>query len=583
MPYRAGTPPRRRTAAAFAGLAALALGTATAACGNADASNEPSPPRKGGTLRVLLAGKPTHLDPQQLYAATEANISRLITRTLTTFGSEPGQGASQIVGDLATDTGRPSENNRIWEFTLKPGVKWEDGAPITCAHVKYGVERSFSQLFQDGAKYPARYLDAADTYQGPFVGGNNNGLGLRSIECIDSRTVRFRLKQPVGDFGYTVAMQVFAPVPPEKDTKERYDERPFANGPYKVEDTGQDQIVLVRNGFWDPGTDSVRKAYPDRVVISWNPDVPSVTNQLIESQGEWADAIAVEKDVSPNFVQQVINDPELSARAVHGPTGAVRYFAINTRTIPNETCRRALVYAFNKRKYRAAQGGSAFGDFATAMITPQLKSHRDFDLYNTRTNVEGDVDRAAELIKQAADAGRPCPSKIKIAYPETRDVQRLIPTIIESYQRIGVEVVRAPHPQKGYFATYIGNPNNGLDLMYAGWVPDWANGSAVLPPLFDGRQLKDAEKSKSGSTNFSNLDSKEINDLIDRALAEPDLEKQYALWGQLDEKIQSMAVTIPVLYTKALRMAGGNVRGGFIHPQYGQPDLCALGLADPTA
>jgi peptide/nickel transport system substrate-binding protein len=143
-------------------------------------------------------------------------------------------------------------------------------------------------------------------------------------------------------------------------------------------------------------------------------------------------------------------------------------------------------------------------------------------------------------------------------------------------------VVRAPHPQKGYFASYIGNPDSGLDLMYAGWIPDWANGSSVIPPLFDGRGLAVAAKNKSGSTNFSNLDSKEINNLVDAALAEPSLERQYVLWGQLDEKIQSMAVTIPVLYPKVLKMAGTNVRGGFIHPQFGQPDLSALGLADPT-
>jgi peptide/nickel transport system substrate-binding protein len=43
-----------------------------------------------------------------------------------------------------------------------------------------------------------------------------------------------------------------------------------------------------------------------------------------------------------------------------------------------------------------------------------------------------------------------------------------------------------------------------------------------------------------------------------------------------------MAATIPLLYIKALRMTGTNVRGGFIHPQFGQPDLCAIGLADPA-
>ena len=38
-----------------------------------------------------------------------------------------------------------------------------------------------------------------------------------------------------------------------------------------------------------------------------------------------------------------------------------------------------------------------------------------------------------------------------------------------------------------------------------------------------------AAKNKSGSTNFSNLESKEINDFVDAALAEPSLERQYVL------------------------------------------------------
>jgi peptide/nickel transport system substrate-binding protein len=443
------------------------------------------------------------------------------------------------------------------------------------------VERSFSKLFTDGAKYPSAYLqDNPEPYQGPFVAGNNRGQGLRAIECVDSRSVRFRLKQPVGDFGYTVAMSVFAPVPAAQDTKEAYDRRPFSNGPYKIQEYTDQQLVYVRNSYWDRGTDPVRKAYPDKIITTWDPDSASVTNDLINSEGEWADGIAVEKDVAANFVQQVVNDPALSRRAVAGSTGGVRYFAINTRVQPNPTCRQALIYAFNKRKFRAALGGSVSGDFATSMITPELAAHRDFDPYNSLDNVEGDPDRALALIEQAAKAGKPCPTKIKVAYPETRDTVRAITTVVESYQRIGIEVQRVPYPQKGYFASKIGNPANGNDIMWAGWVPDWANGSAVIPALFDGRQIP--KDGGSGNTNFSNLNDKEVNQLIDDALAESRLDVQYTLWGRLDEKIQSMAVTIPVLYNKALRMAGTNVRGGFIHPQFGQPDLCALGLADPS-
>jgi len=214
------------------------------------------------------------------------------------------------------------------------------------------------------------------------------------------------------------------------------------------------------------------------------------------------------------------------------------------------------------------------------MITPELKAHKQFDLYNSLSNVEGDPDKALELIKQASTSGKPCPTKIKVSYPDSKINQRVISTVVESYQRIGIEAQRAPYPQKTYYTKDVGNPANGNDLIFSGWIPDWANGSAVIPPLFDGRAIP--KDGGSGNVNFSNLKDNDVNRLIDEALAESNLDRQYILWGELDEKIQSMGVAIPVLYTKALRMAGSNVRGGFIHPQFGQPDLAALGLGDPT-
>src|SRR5947207_14883893 len=316
---RPGRPRRRATGI----LLALAMAASGAACSTAGAQDRAdSTPKRGGTLRVMIGDAPAHLDPQQLYDTTGANLSRVLNRTLTTFRAEPGAAASQIVGDLATDTGRPSDGNKTWDFRLKAGVKWEDGSPVTCNDVKYGVERSFSKLFTDGAKYPSQYLEPnQDPYQGPFVGGNNNGAGLNSIECVDSKNIRFHLRQPVGDFGYTVAMSVFAPVPPTKDSKEQYDKRPYSNGPYKIEESTGKHITLVRNPFWDRATDEVRKAYPDRIEIAWNADTAAVTNDIINSDGANADTVAIEKDVAPNFVQQVINDPDLSKRTIAGSNG----------------------------------------------------------------------------------------------------------------------------------------------------------------------------------------------------------------------------------------------------------------------
>ena len=47
----------------------------------------------------------------------------------------------------------PNADATSWSFTLRDGITWQDGKEITCADVKYGVERSFSSLFSVAQPY----------------------------------------------------------------------------------------------------------------------------------------------------------------------------------------------------------------------------------------------------------------------------------------------------------------------------------------------------------------------------------------------------------------------------------------------
>jgi peptide/nickel transport system substrate-binding protein len=578
---------RRRLAQRLLGgfVAAIVLG-GTAACDLAGANSAPEVPKTGGTLYIYAQANFSLLDPQRTYSANEMNVLRLMNRTLTTYRSVPGPAASEIVGDLATDIGRPSENNTVWEFTLKPNLRWEDGSPVTCSQVKYGIERRFSALMDEGAPYPMSYLkDNAKPYEGPWLDNNNNGEGLESITCDDERNIRFELKQPVGDFGYTVALSTFAPVPPDEDEQTEYAKRPFSNGPYKIDKWTDQELVLVRNSWWNASTDQVRKAYPDRIVFRFQEDQSGiVTNQLIEDQGDARNAIQLDGNVAPNFLQQVVNDPDLLRRTVSDPTGAVRYMAINTNRVKDQICREVLIHAFNKRKYRAVNGGSVTGDYATTMIPPQVRAHRKFDIYDSIRNPEGNVTKALELLQDQEQANKPCDRTIRVAFPDTPIRRRLMTTVVEAYQRVDIIVELVPIDPSIYFNSGVGDPTNDYDMMLVGWIPDWANGSAILPPLFHSNVIPPVNPvtgHAAGNVNFSLLRDKQVDSQMDAALAETTPERQWALWGDIDEQIQRKAVTIPILYEKAIRLAGSNVRGGFIHPAFGMPDLCALGLAQP--
>jgi peptide/nickel transport system substrate-binding protein len=559
-------------------VSSLALGLA--ACNSAGETQ--AGPQEGGTLRVVVPGLPSNLDPQRISAAFDANVSRLINRTLTTTKAEGGKASGDLVPDLATDLGRASENNTIWEFKLRDGLKWADGSPITCLQLKYGAERNFA-TFADGLPYARSYLKDNETpYQGPFIGGN--AQGLQSVTCTDAKTIKYVLKHPVGDFNYAVALPVFAPVKEGADSDdEQFNLTPLGNGPYKIKSRGEADLVLVRNEHWSAAVDKTRKAFPDEIVIKADNNIPAITNSLIEDQGEWKDTIMISSDVAPNFVQQVMNDPELLKRTVTGPAGLVRFFAINTKRNPYEKCRQALVQAFNKRKFRQAMGGSLLGDFATSVIPPSNRAYLEFDIYGTFLNGgEGDIDGAKKLLEAAEAAGETCSKDIVVAHadiPATNN--RYMKTLVEMYLELGIRVTFKPVRPADYFATVSNiSQHDKVDMIYAGWIPDWANGSSVIPALFKSSEVGTKDRPQGGS-NYSYLMDPEIDRLIDEAMLQNNIERQYKLWGELDKTLQAKGVTIPIIYGDAIRLYGSNVGGAFIHSAFGMPDLSSLGLLSP--
>ncbi|MGH3823494.1 MAG: ABC transporter substrate-binding protein, partial [Pseudonocardiaceae bacterium] len=109
---------------------------------------------KGGTLRFANSGDWDSLDPADTYYAYAWNFVRLYGRALVMFTSAPGRQGATLVPDLAESLGRSSEDAKTWTYTLRPGVKFEDGTPVTSKDVKYAVERSLDKTtFPNGPTY----------------------------------------------------------------------------------------------------------------------------------------------------------------------------------------------------------------------------------------------------------------------------------------------------------------------------------------------------------------------------------------------------------------------------------------------
>ena len=92
------------------------------------------------------AGDWDSLDTGETYYGYSWNFARNYSRALVMFKSAPGSGSDELVPDLAADLGKASDGGKTWTYTIRKGVKFDDGTPITSKDVTYGVERSTDKV-----------------------------------------------------------------------------------------------------------------------------------------------------------------------------------------------------------------------------------------------------------------------------------------------------------------------------------------------------------------------------------------------------------------------------------------------------
>lgn len=98
--------------------------------------------KKGGTVTYAMSDVPDSFDPGNTYYAYMYNFSRLYARPLMTFKPDAGEKGNTLVPDLASAPGKQSDGGKTWTYTIRKGLKYQDGSPITSKDVKYAVERS---------------------------------------------------------------------------------------------------------------------------------------------------------------------------------------------------------------------------------------------------------------------------------------------------------------------------------------------------------------------------------------------------------------------------------------------------------
>ncbi|MFB7215683.1 ABC transporter substrate-binding protein [Streptomyces sp. NPDC056255] len=565
----------RRVAAA---TAVLVVAAGAAACGPKDnkggdgSSGAAGKPQKGGTLTVLNSKPQDDFDPARLYTSGGGNVPSLVFRTLTTRNRENGAAGAKVVPDLATDLGTPSKNATVWTYTLKDGLKYEDGTAITSADIKYGIERSFAAELSGGAPYLRDWLIGGADYQGPY----KDKKGLDSIETPDAKTIVFHLNKPEGEFPFLATQTQTTPVPKAKDTGTKYEEHPISSGPYKVvknEGDGE-RLILERNPHWSAATDEERKAYPDRIDVRSGLDPAVINQRLSASQGADAAAVTTDTNLGPAELAKVSGDKKLAARVGTGHFGYTNYIAFNPKVKPfdNPKVRQAISYAVDRSSVVNAAGGSSLAEPATTFLPDQAAfGYTPYDHFPAGKN--GNAAKARELLKEA---GYPKGLTVTLTHSNDKDFAtspEIATALQEALKKAGITVKLQGLESNDYSDT-VYNVKSEPGFFLGGWGADWPSGGPFFAPIFDGRQIV-----KSGyNFNSGQLNDPAVNKEIDEINKLTDLDAAAKRWGALDKKVGEQALTVPLFHPVYKRLYGEAVKNVVISDWTGVLDISQVAV-----
>ena len=581
--------PGRLTALALSAVASVAL----AACGgpsttgsgsgggagggssqaeDANGVHNPSD-ATGGTIRMANSGDWDSLDPADTYYAYAWNFVRLYGRSLMMFKSAPGQEGATLVPDLAESAGTPNADSTQWTYTLRQGVKFEDGTPVTSKDVKYAVERSLDKTtFPNGPVYFNDYLDLQG-YTSPYQDSSPDKLGLTAIDTPDDRTIVFKLSKPFSGFDYFAQLPAMMPVPQAKDTGSKYKEHVVSTGPYmfQTNDLGK-SFALVRNTAWDQATDPNRKPLPDRIEVALNVNSDDIDNRLISGD---LDVQIEGSGVGPAAQGRILADQNLKANTDNALLARSWFTFANGEVAPldNVHCRKAVQYAYDRTGYQRAYGGSVGGDIATNLMPPVIPGAEQFDLYPSAGNT-GDLDKAKDELNQC---GQPTGFTTGISYRAERPKEKATAEALQqSLARVGINLEIKPYPLNDYLKLYAGKPDfakaNNLGLMVYGWGADWPDGFGFLSQIVDSRAIR----ATGGNSNLSVRDP-EVDKLIDQAVTTTDTAAREKIWVDVDRKVMDDAYILPGIWAKGLLYRPSNLTNVFITNGFQMYDYLAMG------
>ena len=472
-----------------------------------------SGPKTGGIFNTLWSDPPT-LDPHLVTDGTSYGIVIEVFSGLVRLGNDP---ISPFEPDLA-ESWTVSNDGTVYEFKLRPDIKFSNGDPVTAQDFKWSFER---------AAHPDTASTVAEEFLGDIVGVHDivegNATTAEGIEVIDERTLRLTIDAPkayfIAKLTYPTAF-VLNQNNVESMGRDWVDD-PVSTGPFTLKEyrIGQ-RIRLSRNdNYWD------RKAYLDEVVFNLAGGVAMAMyeNDEIDITGVGLADLERVQDPTEELNKDLVEVP---------PDFAVSYVGFNINEAPFDDVyfRQALNHAVDKQLI-ADQVFSNLVKPAYAIIPPGFPGYSP-DIQG----LEFDADLAKDLLAQSKYADPESRPRIVLTVPGTGGSPGLTTEVVADMwrQTLGIEI----EIQQVEWATYIQDLHRGRLQAWSGlsWQADYPDPQTFIDVLFR----------SSSAINYGGYANHDVDEYVLAAQTEQDATKRVQYYNDAEQIIVAEAAWLPL-------------------------------------
>jgi peptide/nickel transport system substrate-binding protein len=618
--------PQRVVALTAAVLAAVGL----AACSSSSTSSpsatatSTATPVTGGTLRIVSASGPDHLDTVSAYYTVDYQLERAYARQLLQYPTEPYTSTSSPgwtasvtpAADVATQV--PTVNNggitnggKTYIFHIKSGVDWNTTPPrqVTADDFIREFKAFFNPVspvgnpgyFESTIVGLSAYATAETNYfsnkanapTAANIAAFQNSHQISGLSAPDPMTLKINLISAATDFPYMMAMPFTSARPVEYDSyvpnSLQLNQHTISDGPYQISSyiPGK-SITLVRDPAWKQSTDTLRHAYENEIVDTLG--VTSAQTQLSDMQAGTQDVVDSDTPLNPSSIPGLVASKP-SNFAVYPWSSTFPYIVFNLRSpdaggaMQKLLVRQAVEYGVNKSAVVKAIGGPAVATVINTVIPPGNVGYVNYNMYPDN-NGQGDPAKCKSTLAQA---GYPNGVTLTYMYPNDSSNTRIFTAIQASLALCNITLTGKPEPGSSFFVDLGNAPENNKagqwDMGQPGWIPDWFgnNGRTIIQALFQGPNCV------INTVNYGCYNNSTVNSLITQAESATSLSAAGNAWHQADVQIMSDAAIVPIESQNFPQYSSARVRGiasngqtyptAIFAPNIGAPDITALWLA----